>query len=124
MAYYLLSFVAESVIVPPVWRCDMPRVSPYTILLNADERSRLQQMAGKYPSPYCDVIRAKIVLLAAEGLGNDEIGQRLDIPRQIVSKWRKRFFQERLDGLCDLPRSGKPSGFSPQTRRGDQGVGL
>ena len=81
-------------------------------------------MAGKYTSPYRDVIRAKIVLLAADGLGNDEIGQRLDVPRQIVSKWRKRFFQERLDGLCDRPRSGKPRGFSPQYRRGDQGAGL
>ena len=102
----------------------MPRRSPYTILLNTDEQARLQHMATKYTSPYCEVIRAKIILLAADGLGNDEIGQRLDVPRQIVSKWRKRFFHERLDGLCDRPRSGKPGGFSPQTRRGDHGAGL
>lgn len=102
----------------------MPRMSPYTILLNADERSRLHQMASKYTSPYCDVVRAKIVLFAAEGLDNDEIGKRLDMPRQIVSKWRKRFFHERLDGLCDRPRGGRPGGFSPQRRRGNQGLGL
>ena len=41
-------------------------------------------------------MRAKIVLFAADGLGNDEIAARLDTPRQIVSKWRKRFFEQRL----------------------------
>jgi transposase len=44
------------------------------------------------------VIRAKIVLYAAQGLSNDEIAQRIDTPRQIVSKWRKRFFEEGFDG--------------------------
>jgi len=42
--------------------------------------------------PYRDAIRAKIVLLAADGFGNDGIGRRLDTRREIVSKWRKRFF--------------------------------
>src|ERR1700692_2773559 len=46
-------------------------------------------MARKYTSSYCDVIRAKIILLADEGLSNDVIASRLDTPRQIVSKWRK-----------------------------------
>jgi DNA-binding NarL/FixJ family response regulator len=44
-------------------------------------------------------MRAKIALLAADGLSNKEIGLRLDLPRQIVSKWRKRFFEKRLAGL-------------------------
>jgi len=57
------------------------------------------------------VIRAKIVLYAAEGLGNDEIAARLDTPRQVVSKWRKRFFDARLAGLTDLPRGGRPPSF-------------
>lgn len=102
----------------------MPRISPYKIMLTEDELSRLQHAAASYTSPYCEVIRAKIVLLAATGMRNDEIGKRLDVPRQIVSKWRKRFFHERLDGLQDRPRSGKPRGFSPSGRRGDQGVGM
>jgi transposase len=46
------------------------------------------------------------VLYAAEGLGNHEIAARLDTPRQVVSKWRKRFFDQRLAGLTDLPRGG------------------
>ncbi|MGH8199902.1 MAG: helix-turn-helix domain-containing protein, partial [Steroidobacteraceae bacterium] len=73
----------------------MPRRCPYHIELSAAERARLEATARRYTSPYRDVIRAKIVLYAAEGLENDEIAARLDTPRQIVSKWRKRFFRER-----------------------------
>jgi len=102
----------------------MPRKSPYGIVLTEDERQRLQHVANSYTSPYCDVIRAKIVLLAAQDLQNDEIGRRLDLPRQIVSKWRKRFFCERLDGLADRPRGGRPGVFPPSGRRRHQSPGL
>ena len=73
-------------------------------------------MARRYTSPYRDVIRARIVLYAAQGLPNEGIATRLDTPRQIVSKWRKRFFEERLAGLEERPRRGRPARFSP--RRG------
>ena len=91
----------------------MPRISPYSIKLNRAERAELEAQARKYTSPYYSVLRAKIILLAAEGVANDEIGARLSVPRQIVSKWRKRFFEERLEGLENLPRSGRPPSFSP-----------
>jgi transposase len=91
----------------------MPRESPYRIVLSAEEEQRLQEMSRKYASPYCDVARAKAVLLAARGLENKQIGERLDIPRQIVSKWRKRFFYERLPSLQDQPGRGRPARFSP-----------
>jgi len=91
----------------------MPRQSPFEILLTADEKKELQAITRKYTSPYCDVMRAKIVLLAAEGLSNKQIGQRLDLPRQIVSKWRKRFFDQRMAGLQEEPRRGRPGVFSP-----------
>jgi transposase len=70
-------------------------------------------MARRYTSSYYEVVRAKAVLLAAEGLRNDQIATRVSLPRQIVSKWRKRFFEERLAGLENLPRSGRPPTFSP-----------
>jgi transposase len=60
------------------------------------------------------VLWAKIVLLAAIGLRNDKIAARLDTPRQIVSKWRKRFYEQRLAGLRDRPRSGRPPAFPPE----------
>ena len=102
----------------------MPRKSPFSIVLSDDEKLHLQKIAGHYTSPYCRVVRAKVVLLAAQGLENREIGQRLDLPRQIVSKWRKRFFRKRLAGLDDEPRRGRPRVFSPRGRRGGQGAGL
>jgi transposase len=91
----------------------MPRVSPYDIVLTFEEREELETITRKYTSPYCDVIRAKVVLLAAKGFENKQIAERLDIPRQIVAKWRKRFFEERLAGLEERPRRGRPPVFSP-----------
>jgi len=91
----------------------VPRKSPYTIFLDQDEKRYLQTIARKYTSPYRDVMRAKVILLAAEGLSNKQIGARLELPRQIVSKWRKRFFEQRLAGLQERPRRGRPAVFSP-----------
>jgi len=99
----------------------MPRLSPFTVELTDEERRVLEGRARKYTSPYRDVIRAKIVLLAAEGVANDAIAGRLDLPRQIVSKWRKRFCLFRLPGLAEQPRGGRPARFSPQRRRRHQG---
>lgn len=95
----------------------MPRESPFSISLSAKEAAFLEQMARTYTSPYCEVVRAKVVLLAARGLQNKQIAERLDLPRQVVSKWRKRFFEERLAGLEDRPRRGRPPVFPPSGRR-------
>jgi transposase len=102
----------------------MPRSSPYVIRLSPAERRVLEARARQYTLAYRDVVRAKVVLLAAEGLENKEIGERLDMPRPVVSKWRKRFFRERLAGLEERPRRGRPSAFSPSGRRSGEGSGL
>lgn len=91
----------------------MPRKSPYPILLSNVEENKLQELARKYTAPYFEVVRAKVILLASKGLENKEIGERLELPRQIVSKWRKRFYQERVAGLQDRLRRGRPRVFSP-----------
>lgn len=90
----------------------MPRRSSFAITLTRDERATLEQRAAKYTSPYRDVVRAKIILLAADGLRNDIIASRLSLQRQIVSKWRKRFFDQRLAGLEEEPRGGRTARFS------------
>lgn len=95
----------------------MPRHSPFVIELTESERAHLEAMARKYTSPYFQVMRARVILLAAQGLRNDEIAHRLEMTRPMVSKWRKRFFEQRLAGLEDRPRSGRPARFSPQRRR-------
>src|SRR6516164_1231466 len=102
----------------------MPKKSPFNMNLSSEERQTLESIARKYTSPYCDVIRAKIVLLADEGLSNDVIGSRLDTARQIVSKWRKRFALARLPGLEAQPRGGRKARFPPQSRRSGKGTRL
>jgi len=102
----------------------MPRESPFHITLESEQKAALEAIARRYTSPYRDVIRAKIVLYAAQGLPNDEIAQRLDTPRQVVSKWRKRFFEAGLAGLEELPRQGRPGVFSPRYRRRRKGPRL
>jgi hypothetical protein len=52
--------------------------------------------------------------MAADGLDNDEIASRLDTRREMVSKWRKRFYQQGLPGLEERPRGGRPSAFPPE----------
>jgi hypothetical protein len=102
----------------------MPRQSPFLIDLRTEDKAMLEAIARRYTSSYRDVIRAKIVLYAAQGLRNDEIAQRLDTPRQVVSKWRKRFFEQGLAGLQELPRQGRPGVFSPLSRRRRKGPRL
>ena len=72
----------------------MPRKSPYQIALTKQERKQLKRRANKYTLPYFTVARAKMILLAQQGLSNDQIADRLCTRREIVSRWRKRFFEK------------------------------
>ena len=91
----------------------MPRTSPFTIELSSTEAAELHRRAAKYTLPYFQVQRAKMILMAAEGWNNDEIAKRLDTRRDVVSTWRKRFFTERLAGLEERARPGRPRTFPP-----------
>jgi len=91
----------------------MPRHSPYRIDLRDEERTVLESMARSYTLPYWQVMRAQMVLLAAQGLRNDQIAARLNCRREVVSQWRTRFFESRLTGLEDRPRRGRPPTFPP-----------
>lgn len=95
----------------------MPRTSPFKIDLTDDERTKLESRAAQYTLPYYQVLRAKMVLYAADGLSNDVIARCLDTRREVVSQWRKRFFEERLSGLEERPRPGRPRSFPPRTGR-------
>ncbi len=93
----------------------MPRRSPYTIVLHPKTRQALETRARTYTLAYRDVVRARIVLMAAEGMSNDQIALRLNTSRDVVSMWRKRFFEEGLPGLEERPRRGRPAVFPPRT---------
>jgi len=93
----------------------MPRKSPFRIDLSRTEAAELQRRAVKYTLPYFEVVRAKMILMAANDMDNDEIAARLDTRREVVSQWRKRFFKERLAGLEERARPGRPRAFPPRT---------
>jgi transposase-like protein len=88
------------------------------------EERELRRRGAQYTLPYREVIRAKIVLLAAEGLTDVEIAARLDCTDRMVAKWRRRFDQEGLAGLDERPRPGRPRSFSPRRDRRGQGAGV
>lgn len=102
----------------------MPRASPFAIHLSRKEREILEDRARKYTLPYFEVLRAKMILLAAEGRSNDEIGAALSVGRDVVSLWRKRFFHDRLPGLQERPRPGRPRVFPPRAGGANQGPRL
>ena len=86
----------------------MSRSSPFVITLSDADRAELQRRARCYSAPHAEVVRAKIVLLAACGLENTVIAERLDVHAGVVCRWRKRFAAEGMAGLADRQRSGRP----------------
>ena len=86
----------------------MPASTAVEIKLSQDERAQLEAWARRRTSAQALAERSRIVLAAAEGLKNAEIARALDIHRDSVRKWRGRFAEQRLDGLVDEPRPGRP----------------
>jgi transposase len=86
----------------------MPIPVALAVELTDQERSQLEGWARRRTSAQALALRARIVLLAADGLNNTEIAGRLGLAVGSVRKWRKRFVDQRLDGLPDEPRPGRP----------------
>ena len=103
----------------------MPRSSPYRIALSEEQERELAPPRRRLLGAMArDVVRAKAILLAAQGLSNRVIAERLDVSRDSVSGWRQRFYEEGLDGLQERPRSGRPGSFSPGAGDRGQGAGV
>jgi transposase len=93
----------------------VPLSSPYRVELTADERAAL--MALIRPTGQARMLlRARIVLAAADGRSNAGIAREVGVCEDTVRKWRRRYADGRLAGLADAPRSGRPPGFSPVQR--------
>ena len=92
--------------------------------LTAAERRELRHRAASYTLPHQEVLRAKLILGAAEGQSNVEIGRRLEMSPEAVGRWRRRFCEQGFQGLKDRPRSGRPRRFPPGGGRRGQGGGL
>lgn len=79
------------------------------VQLNADDDRRLRSLAKRKRVEARVQIRARILLLAAEGLPDKGIAQTLDIDRRVVARWRARFLETGVDGLLqDATRPGRP----------------
>src|SRR5260370_8811556 len=82
--------------------------------LAAEERRELSGFAASRSLPHALVSRARLVLLAAEGVPNKEIAERLNWSKPTVGKWRQRFVEDRLQGLYDELRPGRPRSVSDE----------
>jgi transposase len=86
----------------------MPSPVAAAVVLSDDERAQLQGWARRTTSANGLAMRSRIVLAAADGLGNTAIATELGIAVSSARKWRSRFLVDRLDGLLDEPRPGRP----------------
>jgi transposase len=88
--------------------------SPYRVVLTDAERAVLSARAHAERAAHRDVVRARIVLAAADEEPNAQIARRLSLCQDTVRKWRARFCREGLPGLADRPRPGRRRTF-PKT---------
>lgn len=87
----------------------MPRGRPMPVVeLTSQIREQLQAISRSRTISQAMAQRARIILLAADGLSNGNIAQQLHLTRQTVGKWRKRFLRQSLLGLYDEPKPGAP----------------
>jgi len=94
----------------------MPLSRAVPVTLAAAERTMLKKRACGAKTAHRDQLRAQIVLATARGRDNARIAADLRITVDTVRKWRGRFAARGLDGLADLPRSGRPRRITELTR--------
>ena len=78
------------------------------LTLDDEEREALVRWARRPKTAQALALRARIILSGADGLDNTAVSIQLGVSQQTVGKWRSRFLEQRLDGLLDEPRSGRP----------------
>jgi transposase len=86
------------------------------VTLTDDERETLSKWSRGRSTPARLVLRAQIVLCAAEGMTNAAIAEQLSTDRECVGRWRKRFAEDRIAGIeRDAPRSGRKKSIPAAT---------
>ena len=87
--------------------------SPRVIELNDEGRAALAALTRRMMAAAGLVRRARIVLLAADGMPLDRIAHEVGVRRNVVRTWVDRYRADGVDGLQDRPRPGRPRTFSP-----------
>jgi len=82
--------------------------------LTPEEKAAIAKLARSRTAAAREVERARIILLASKGKRVPAIAQELELTEITVRAWLKRFNNEGLDGLADLPRSGRPATYSAE----------
>jgi transposase len=82
------------------------------LILTPAERSELERIARRAKSAQAVALRARIVLACANGETNKDVASRLGVAAHTVSRWRARFVKDRLDGLLDEARPGRPASIT------------
>ena len=90
----------------------MPATSPFVIVLTAAEETVLSARARSGRTEHRDRVRARIVLAAACGVSNAAIAVELGLCVDTARRWRRQFTEQRLAGLGDRPRTGRPRRFT------------
>jgi len=88
------------------------------LVLTDQEREQLVSWSRRAKSAQSLALRSKIVLSCAQGLDNIAVAAKLGVVPATVSKWRRRFVEQRLDGLVDEPRPGGPRSISDEQIEG------
>ena len=86
------------------------------VTVTEEERAVLEALAVSRTAPYRQVQRARLVLAAAGGKSNQEISHEVGLGWRSVGMWRRRFIRERLTGMEDRPRPGKPRQYTDADR--------
>lgn len=84
------------------------------LVVSAADREQLEGLAASRSLPAGLVNRARIVLLSAEGMPNQQIARRLRMANATVGKWRRRFVEHGVTGLHDELRPGRPRSISDE----------
>jgi transposase len=96
----------------------MARLSAAKLEVSEEQQAELEAIVRKHTSPQQLVVRARIILLAAAGVGVHETMRRLGIARTTVQIWRRRWREADLasveERLGDRPRSGAPATYKPE----------